>query len=72
MITDPSDPTNNGLFSKCARNHASKSKPQYHPPAHHLPLQTPTPHLVRKKTKGRAGFDSQISREQREKMYNSG
>lgn len=29
MILDPNDPTGLGLFSKCARNHASKSKAQH-------------------------------------------
>ena len=65
MIRDPSDPTNNGLFSKCARNHASKSKPQYHPPAHHQSSYPSTPLLSRKKYKGRAGFENQVSRDQR-------
>ena len=65
MIRDHTDPTNNGLFSKCARNHASKSKPNYHPPTHHLPAKVQTPNLTKKKNKGRAGFEGQVSREQR-------
>lgn len=69
MIRDPSDPTNNGLFSKCARNHASKSKPHYHPPSRQSSSQHHQPQLLRKKAKGRDGFDFQVSREQREKAY---
>jgi hypothetical protein len=64
MIKDATDPTKNGLFSKCARNHASKTKPNYRPVTHHVPV-TQTPTLHRKKTKGRAGFDAHMSREQR-------
>jgi len=72
MIRDPSDPTSNGLFSKCARNHASKSKPHYRPVSHQPSSQSNPSQLLRKKTKGKAGFDGHISREQREKAYRSG
>ena len=65
MILDPNDPTGIGLFSKCARNHASKSNPQ-HRPTSSLLLDKPTySEAHKKKSKPRIGFDKQVSREQR-------
>ena len=69
MIKDPSDPSGNGLFSRCARNHASKLKPKYRPPSL-VPRSTSTPdEITKKKVSIRHGFDQQISREQWEKTH---
>ena len=72
MILDPSDPTGVGLFSKCARNHASKSKPSNRPASSHPTVRTTQAEALRRKSKPKIGFDKQTSREQREKMYKSG
>lgn len=72
IIRDPSDPTKNGLFSKCARNHASRSKPTYKSLPHQSPSAFKTIQLPKKKPKGQKGFESQVSRDQREMMYKSG
>jgi hypothetical protein len=72
MILDPSDPTGIGLFSKCARNHASKSKPSNRPASSRPAARLPQAENARRKSKPRVGFERQVSREQREKMYQSG
>lgn len=69
---DPSDPTGIGLFSKCARNHASRSKPTNRPVSSRPLLEHNHPEAAKKKSKPRIGFDKQVSREQRERMYKSG
>jgi hypothetical protein len=72
MILDPSDPSGTGLFSKCARNHASKLKSHYRPTSTSLQPKGKSQEIPKRKSRAQVGFSKQTSREQREKMYQSG
>lgn len=65
MITDQSDPSGLGLFSKCARNHASRLKPKYKPSSTPRQPKPPLQEQFKKKSRAHFGFDKQTSREQR-------
>ena len=68
---DASDPSGKGLFSKCARNHASRTKPNYR----QGPSSRPNASVIQMskiKYSKNVGFESQVSREEREKMYRTG
>ena len=69
MILDSSDPTGVGLFSRCARNHASKIKPNYRPSAGGPHSKTKPSEMFKKKGKVNSSFERQLSRDQREKAF---
>lgn len=62
MILNPSDPSGEGLFSRCGRNHASKTKPHYRPSSVPLKPKERNPDRLKKKPQSHFGFDKQMSR----------
>lgn len=67
MIKDSTDPTGLGLFSKCARNHASRTKPTYRPGTAGTRPKSHTQEHTKKKPRSHMNFEKQVSRDQREK-----
>lgn len=65
MILNPSDPSGLGLFSRCARNQASKLKSHRPATAARSKIAQSSSTLPRKKIMTHYSFDKQESREQR-------
>lgn len=68
MILDSNDPTGLGLFSKCARNQASKLKSN-RPATAGRRIKQVQEDTNRRKINTHCSFDRQESREQRERKY---
>jgi hypothetical protein len=71
MIANPTDPTGLGLFSKCARNYAMKSK-AIRPASTSKSKSVRPVQPLRKKSVTSDSFSKQESRDQRERKYKKG
>lgn len=69
MILNPSDPTGLGLFSKCARNQASKLRSHRPASSNRAKTTKSSDDRARKKIVTSFTFAKQESREQRESKY---